>query len=173
MSLEPAVGALVAVLLTAGPAMAHVPELAASESLIVLTPEQRRQLIDSWIDQKPNPGYYAIASAVLPGAGQLALGEWFEPALVWGLLVSTSMGVYALCQGVVNVHPAFLATTPYVFLNGVTIPGSTRCGKENVIYNSGLQIAYLAAAGFTSWRTYDLAMKRRAEIDRKLESRQP
>jgi hypothetical protein len=150
-------------------AESHDPASAATGSLYVLSRDQRSRLFDSLLQRKPNPGYYAIASAIVPGAGQLALGEWQEPALVWGALTAASMGAYALCEGVVGLHPAFLGTAPFVFANGVSIPGSARCGKVNVIYNNALMLAYLAAAGFTSWRTYDLALRRRAEVDRELE----
>jgi len=165
--------ALAAVLLAAGPAAyAHVPET-ATESPIVLTPAQKRQVVDAWIDHKPNPGYYAVASAVLPGLGQLALGEWLEPAVVWGVLVGASLVAYGQCEGVANIHPAFLATTPYVLLNGVTIPGSKACGEPKVIYNRALMLTYLVGAGYTAWRTYDLAIRRRAEIDRRIEALEP
>jgi hypothetical protein len=149
-------------------AMAHDVMPPASGSLYVLTPGQREDLVAAMLAQKPNPGYFAVASAVIPGAGQVALGEWQEPATVWALLLAASMALYAVCEGVVNVHPAFLATTPYVFTSGVTIPGSARCAKVEVIYNRALMLSYLGAAGYTAWRTYDLAMRRRAEIDRDL-----
>lgn len=169
MSLRTLGAALLTLSLAAPPALAHEPSQEPTASVWVLTPEQRQQLIDTLIEQKPNPGYYAAASALLPGAGQIALGEWQEPAIVWGLLLAASMGVYALCEGVVSVHPAYLGTTPYVFMNGVEIPGSASCAKPEALYNRFLWLAYLVAAGWTSWRTFDLAMQRRREIDRKLQ----
>ncbi len=169
MSARAFLAAVITLSLAAAPALAHEPGQVATDSVYVLTPEQRQILADTMLEQKPNPGYYAAASALLPGAGQVALGEWQEPAIVWGLLLAASMGVYTLCQGVVNVHPAFLGTTAYVATVGVNIPGSANCDKVNDLYNRALWLAYMAAAGWTSWRTYDLAMLRRREVDRKLE----
>lgn len=168
MSARPLATSLLTLSLGATPVLAHETVPGATGSLYVLTPEQRQQLVETLIEQKPNPGYYAAASALLPGSGQIALGDWQEPAIVWGVLLAASMGVYALCQGVVSVHPAYLSTTPYVFINGVNIPNSTDCAKPESLYNRFLWLAYLLAAGWTSWRTYDLAMERRRDIDLKL-----
>lgn len=144
--------------------------LGSATGSLSLGHEKRSELIQSILESKPNPGYYAIGSALLPGAGQLALGEWREPALVLGLLFAASTGIYVLCEGHAGIHPAFLGTTAYVFTNGVRIPGSANCGEINDLYNRFLYLAYLVAAGGSAWRTYDLAMQRRLELDRKIES---
>lgn len=149
--------AFISALLATSPAYAE-----EAETTFTLSKDQRDALIQAMREQKPNPGYFAMASALLPGAGQLALGEWREPAIVWGLLLGASMGVYALKTNTVGVHPAFLGSTPLVVTTQVRI---SEKDNPSDITNRFLLIAYLAAAGWTGWRTYSLALERRAEID--------
>lgn len=150
---------------------AQVPVATASaqgfgQGPVTLTASQRQALVQHLIDDKPDPGVYAAASALLPGAGEIALGDWQEPAIVWGALLLASAGVYALKTHTIGIHPAFLATTPYVLANQVSIPNVTPADDPNDFFNRFLQIAYLGAAAWTGYRSYQLAEQQRAKIDK-------
>lgn len=71
--------ALSLVLVTGMPALAETYQLPA------------RSLRDELIASKPNPSYYTFASFLLPGSGQLALGEYPKA----GLMLLGAAGVYA------------------------------------------------------------------------------
>ncbi|MBI6546644.1 MAG: hypothetical protein HY692_07605 [Cyanobacteria bacterium NC_groundwater_1444_Ag_S-0.65um_54_12] len=137
---------------------------AIASNSISLGIEQRNDLVQILLNQKPDPANYAIASALLPGFGELALGEWREPTLIWALLVAASTGVFYLKTGVVGIHSSLLATSPYVMVNGFRLPGLQ--DNEQDLFNRFLQISYLFAAGWTAWRSYQLAIFKRQEIDR-------
>ncbi|MBU6427987.1 MAG: hypothetical protein KGR26_03170 [Cyanobacteria bacterium REEB65] len=139
--------------------------VAAQSAVATLSAEQRSRLVQHLLDEKPNPGSYAIASALLPGAGEIALGHWQEPALVWGALLLASIGVYALKTHQFGIHPAFLGTTPYVLAFGVNIPNTTPPDNVNDFYNRLLQLGYLGAAAWTGYRSYELALQKRSQID--------
>ena len=131
---------------------------------VTLTPQERSTLLRHLLDEKPDPAAYAAASALLPGAGEVALGDWTDPAIVWGALLVASAGVYFIKTRTVNIHPAYLATTPYVLTFGVSIPGTQPADDPGDFYNRFLQLAYLGAAAWTGYRAYEIARQKRAQI---------
>ena len=131
---------------------------------VTLSARERTTLLRHLIDEKPDPAAFAAASALLPGAGEVALGQWTEPVIAWGALLAISAGVYYIKTRTVNIHPAYLATTPYVLAFGVSIPGTQPADDPGDFYNRFLQVAYLGAAAWTGYRSYEIARQQRAEL---------
>ncbi len=136
----------------------------AGTQSVTLNSKERGTLLRHLIDEKPDPAAFAAASALLPGAGEVALGEWTDPAIVWGSLLVASAAVYYIKTRTVNIHPAYLATTPYVLTFGVSIPGTQPADDPGDFYNRFLQLAYLGAAAWTGYRSYEIARHKRAEL---------